>query len=241
MLLITEKAFLFSVHTLSSIENQEQGQKFDPDGEYIRNWIPELSRMPTQWIHHPWDAPTSILIAAGVDLGSNYPKPIVKINIARERLDDALSLMWELDQASKFERFNGSGEIVADNIRMRTFDIPRVFVRKETSNITSSLDQRVPSFHNVDMICDQKRSIKLDHVAKKELEFKDLRSTAESSSTKKRSISEAKFSVPMSCYSESDSNNPQILRGSTSMQPVQKDFVIEAQVKLIFANLDFFY
>lgn len=217
--------------------------------------------MPTQWIHHPWDAPTSILKAAGVDLGSNYPKPIVKINTARERLDDSVLVMWELDRAAKVTRLNGSGEVVADNVTMQTFDIPRVFVRKETSNITSSLDQRVPSFHNVNMICDEKRSINLDNVAKKELEFddgkekgtvgedEDLRSTAESSSTKKRSISEAKLSVPLSCYTESDSKsesgfdavNPQILKGSTSIQVVQKDFFIEAQVKLMFENFDPFY
>ncbi|KAI0513676.1 hypothetical protein KFK09_009706 [Dendrobium nobile] len=235
-------------HELIRLDSpEEQGRKFDPDGAYIRSWIPELARMPTEWIHHPWDAPTSILKAAGVDLGSNYPKPIVDINIARGHLDDALSTMWELDRAAKAERFNGAGEVVADNVKMQAFDIPTVVVRREASDITSSLDQRVPSFHNMDTNFNKKRSINLDYVMKKEVEFSnnekgtvgeedDLRSTAESSSAKRRSISEAQFSVPLPCYSESDSKNqceydafkPQFFRGSPST-PVQKDNAMEAQ------------
>jgi deoxyribodipyrimidine photo-lyase len=54
-----------------------QGEKFDPDGEYVRRWIPELRELPTEWIHKPWEAPPLVLGAAGVKLGETYPEPIV--------------------------------------------------------------------------------------------------------------------------------------------------------------------
>jgi len=62
-----------------------QGEKFDPDGTYIRQFVPELAAMPNQWIHHPWDAPSSVLRAAGVELGGNYPHRLVKHDVAQKR------------------------------------------------------------------------------------------------------------------------------------------------------------
>ena len=62
-----------------------QGRKFDPDGEYVRHWVPELARVPSQWIHQPWEAPASLLSKAGVELGRNYPRPIVEHAAARKR------------------------------------------------------------------------------------------------------------------------------------------------------------
>lgn len=62
-----------------------QGEKFDPQGNYVRRWVPELSKVPQKWIHRPWEAPLEILEKAGVDLGKNYPKPIVDHEFARRR------------------------------------------------------------------------------------------------------------------------------------------------------------
>jgi len=62
-----------------------QGEKFDPDGDYVRKYVPELSKMPKKYIHRPWEAPTNILDYAGVELGATYPKPIVEHKFARER------------------------------------------------------------------------------------------------------------------------------------------------------------
>ena len=62
-----------------------QGEKFDPNGDYVRKFVPELSKMPKKFIHRPWEAPAHILAQAGVKLGENYPKPIVDHKEARER------------------------------------------------------------------------------------------------------------------------------------------------------------
>jgi deoxyribodipyrimidine photo-lyase len=62
-----------------------QGQKFDPEGNYVRRWVPELARLPARYIHHPWDAPEVVLRDAGVRLGKDYPRPIVEHGYARSR------------------------------------------------------------------------------------------------------------------------------------------------------------
>jgi deoxyribodipyrimidine photo-lyase len=61
-----------------------QGEKFDPDGCYVRRWLPELARLSAAWIHRPWEAPRAMLVAAGVELGRNYPRPIVSLRLSRE-------------------------------------------------------------------------------------------------------------------------------------------------------------
>lgn len=61
-----------------------QGQKFDPKGDYVRAFVPELAKMPEKWIHTPWEAPDEVLARAGVELGKDYPRPIVDHGKARE-------------------------------------------------------------------------------------------------------------------------------------------------------------
>lgn len=62
-----------------------QGQRFDPEGDYVRKYVPELARMPARFIHAPWLAPKDVLQQAGVQLGKNYPLPIVDHASARKR------------------------------------------------------------------------------------------------------------------------------------------------------------
>lgn len=61
-----------------------QAQKFDPNGDYIRKWCPELAALPNKWLHAPFEAPESVLSAAGVTLGGSYPAQIVDHKAARE-------------------------------------------------------------------------------------------------------------------------------------------------------------
>ncbi len=61
-----------------------QGEKFDPEGKYVRRWVPELAELPNKWLCRPWEAPTEVLAEAGVVLGKNYPEPIVEHSEARE-------------------------------------------------------------------------------------------------------------------------------------------------------------
>ena len=70
-----------------------QGVKFDSNGDYVRRWVPELARLPTEHLHAPWEAPSHVLAAAGVRLGDTYPKPIVDHAEARAA---ALAALREL-------------------------------------------------------------------------------------------------------------------------------------------------
>lgn len=70
-----------------------QGRKFDPDGAYVRRFVPELARLPDDRIHEPWKAPRDVLARAGIELGRDYPLPIVDHGAARERALAALDAL----------------------------------------------------------------------------------------------------------------------------------------------------
>ena len=61
-----------------------QSTKFDPDGGYIKKWVPELGALDGKHIYAPWDAPEGVLDTAGVRLGETYPKPLVDLKRTRE-------------------------------------------------------------------------------------------------------------------------------------------------------------
>ncbi len=62
-----------------------QAKKFDPHGQYIRRFLPELARLPDGFLHEPAGAPRSELSRAGIVLGKTYPRPIVDHAEARDR------------------------------------------------------------------------------------------------------------------------------------------------------------
>lgn len=81
--------------------------------------------MPTEWIHHPWNAPESVLQAAGIELGSNYPLPIVEIDSAKARLQEALAQMWQHEAASRAAIENGMEEGLGDSSESTPIAFPQ--------------------------------------------------------------------------------------------------------------------
>ena len=75
-----------------------QGKRFDLNGAYIRTWIPELRKLPDQWIHQPWRTPQPVMRSAGIKLGQNYPDPIIDLDDGRHQ---ALAAWKSLHKTSK--------------------------------------------------------------------------------------------------------------------------------------------
>jgi deoxyribodipyrimidine photo-lyase len=63
-----------------------QSARFDPQGNYIRRWLPELSAVPDEYIHEPWKMPAELQAKTGCKIGMSYPKPIIDHNWARQRV-----------------------------------------------------------------------------------------------------------------------------------------------------------
>jgi deoxyribodipyrimidine photo-lyase len=74
-----------------------QSKKFDPNGDYIKKYVPELKNIPSKYIHLPSELETDSLSSYGIKLDHNYPKPIVDLSITRERALDAFK---ELSKAT---------------------------------------------------------------------------------------------------------------------------------------------
>ena len=62
-----------------------QGKKFDPEGAYVRRWVPELDRVPARFIHSPWQMPLETQISTGCRIGADYPAPILDTAQTRQR------------------------------------------------------------------------------------------------------------------------------------------------------------
>ncbi len=62
-----------------------QGERFDPEGDYVRRWVPELADLPNSAIHKPFGATADVLHEAGVALGKTYPQPVVDLKESRDR------------------------------------------------------------------------------------------------------------------------------------------------------------
>jgi len=66
-----------------------QGEKFDPHGDYVRAWLPELAHVPDRYVHRPWQMPADVQTAARCVVGKDYPGPIVDLSLARQQALDA--------------------------------------------------------------------------------------------------------------------------------------------------------
>ncbi|MEM7026781.1 MAG: deoxyribodipyrimidine photo-lyase [Pseudomonadota bacterium] len=62
-----------------------QGKKFDPAGDYVRKWVPELAKLPSKYIHEPWEASSEVCREAEFSQGKSYPMPIIEHKAGRER------------------------------------------------------------------------------------------------------------------------------------------------------------
>jgi deoxyribodipyrimidine photo-lyase len=62
-----------------------QGNRFDPDGVFVRRWLPVLAKVPDRWVHEPWAMPAEAQKTAACVIGRDYPAPIVALEGAAAR------------------------------------------------------------------------------------------------------------------------------------------------------------
>jgi len=92
-----------------------QGEKFDPDGAYVRRWVPELAALPNRLVQQPWCATASELADAGIELGVTYPAPIIDHKTGRAR---ALKAYDQVQRGqSKPSVLTGFGNSLSSSLR----------------------------------------------------------------------------------------------------------------------------
>lgn len=72
-----------------------QGIKFDPQGHYVRRYVPELASLPDKYLHDPSNAPAQVLQDAGIKLGYTYPHAMVDLKASRQRALDAFKTLGD--------------------------------------------------------------------------------------------------------------------------------------------------
>ena len=73
------QASVTGIHTVSLNNTATQSQKLDPDGVFIKKWVPELVKLPNEAVHGPYDLPPLEAKMLGFDIEQDYVTPIVNI------------------------------------------------------------------------------------------------------------------------------------------------------------------
>ena len=81
-----------------------QAKTYDPDGAFVRAMIPALARVPNAFVHEPWTMPPLVAAAAGVEIGRDYPQPIVEHAAARQRALDVYGAAFKRREGARREQ-----------------------------------------------------------------------------------------------------------------------------------------
>ncbi len=93
------------INTLRIYSPTKQALDQDPNGDFIRRWVPELSRVPLPWLHQPWTMDTTLEQASGCVIGRDYPAPIVDEKAAAKAAKDAMfGLRRQLESRAEADR-----------------------------------------------------------------------------------------------------------------------------------------
>ncbi|MEM1094414.1 MAG: deoxyribodipyrimidine photo-lyase [Bacteroidota bacterium] len=86
------------INTLRVYSPTKQAQEQDPDGAFIRRWVPELEAVPGGYIHEPWRMPPLVQQEVGCIVGIHYPHPIVDHKTAAKQAKDAVYAVRQLPE-----------------------------------------------------------------------------------------------------------------------------------------------
>jgi deoxyribodipyrimidine photo-lyase len=89
------------INTIRMYNPVKQARDHDPNGEFVRRWIPELGRLPTEHLFEPWLTPPLVQVEAGCVIGRDYPEPIIDLQVASRFARDTV---WGARQSGEFQR-----------------------------------------------------------------------------------------------------------------------------------------
>ncbi len=78
------------INTIRIYNPVKNGKEHDPEGIFIKKWVPELAKLPMNYLHEPWKIPEMELVFLNFELGRDYPKPIVDIDKMRKFASETL-------------------------------------------------------------------------------------------------------------------------------------------------------
>jgi deoxyribodipyrimidine photo-lyase len=85
------QAGVTGINTIRIYNPVKQGEERDSDGEFVKHWLPELAEVPAPLIHSPWQLSAMDQLLYGVELGKDYPLPIVDL---KQSYKEAQQLLW---------------------------------------------------------------------------------------------------------------------------------------------------
>ncbi len=88
------------INTIRMYNPTKQAQDQDPDGVFIKRWVPELGRVPLPYLFEPWTMPRLVQAQAGCLIGRDYPEPIVDLALSAKR---AREQVWAIRQNAGFQ------------------------------------------------------------------------------------------------------------------------------------------
>ncbi|MGL4575873.1 MAG: deoxyribodipyrimidine photo-lyase/cryptochrome family protein [Burkholderiaceae bacterium] len=116
------------INTIRIYNPVKQAHDQDPDGKFVRTWIPALARVPAPYIFEPWTMPRDVQQQAGCIIDTDYPSPVVDLEAAAKRAREA---MWAVRHAPEFKqdasaiyRKHGSRNPRREGMRSKTAPAP---------------------------------------------------------------------------------------------------------------------
>jgi deoxyribodipyrimidine photo-lyase len=91
------------INTVRIYNPIKQSEEHDPEGVFIKKWVPELRNIPTKYIHEPWKMPPLEMQLVNFEIGNDYPAPIVdfEAEIKKNR-----PLIWSHKKSKETKSFN---------------------------------------------------------------------------------------------------------------------------------------